>query len=488
MTSIKQQGAKSLFWSFVETFGIQAIQFIIGIVLARILVPSDYGMVGVLAVFIGVASVLVDSGFKTSIIRAEEITDIDCSTIFYFNMGVSIIVGAGLFFFAAQIGSLFGKPQVAQVARLYAIIPIINGLGLVQSALLIKKLEFKAIAIATTISSLVSGLVAIYLAYNEYSYLSLVYRMILMRTLTSAFLWIYSSWRPKLFFSFDSFKRHFSFGSRLLATGIIDQVFDNIYSLIFGRFYSFGDLGFYTRGKSYADMASKSLSISIQKVSTPLMAASGKSPEARTRAYGKLLYYTLLLIFPLMLFLLVIAEPLILVMLGEKWRGAIIFLQIMLIADLFYPIGNANSSLINVLGRSDMTLKNTMINRSIQTIVLLSTVWFGVIWISWGIVMQRILGIMVSYYLVIRCSDLILKDLLQIFKIPLAVSVVPMITSFLVLLSINNFVTYPLQLIAVFIVWMVSLLFMLIITKVIKTEEFRISNLVKTITKIRSAI
>lgn len=445
-------------------------------------------MVGVLAIFMGIAGVLVDSGFKTSIIRAEDISDIDCSTIFYFNLVVSIIVGAGLFFFAPQIGGLFGKPQVAQVAKLYAIIPIINGLGLVQSALLIKKLEFKAIAIATTVSSLVSGLFAIYLAYNEYSYLSLVYKTILMSTLTNAFLWIYSSWRPKLVFSIDSFKRHFSFSSRLLATGIIDQIFDNIYSLIFGRFYSFGDLGYYTRGKSYADMASKSLSITIQKVSTPLMAASGKSPAARTRAYSKLLYYTLLLIFPLMLFLLVIAEPLILVMLGEKWRGAVIFLQIMLIADLFYPIGNANSSLVNVLGRSDMTLKNTMINRSIQIIVLLSTVWFGVIWISWGIVLHRILGIIVSYYLVLRCSDLVVKDLLPIFKTPLAVSVLPMITSYLVLLSITKFVTYPLQLIAVFIVWMLSLLIMLIITKVIKLEDFKISNVAKTFNKIWNAI
>ena len=398
MDDLKSKALNSTFWSFVETFGNQGFQFIVGIILARLLLPEDYGLIGVLAIFIGIAGVLVDSGFKTSIIRSQDLTDVDCSTIFYVNLFVSIIVALLLFAFANGIAVYFQKPELAHVTRVLALIPVINGFGLVQSALLLKNLQFKRNALISITSNVISGGLAIFLAFKGFSYWALVWRAILSAGIFTTLLWVSSNWRLKFIFSLEILKKHFKFSSRLLLTGMLDSFFDNIYSFIFGKYFSFKELGFFTRGKGFVDMVTRTLSVTIQKVNTPLLAASGKEDEYKINAYSKLLRATALLIFPATVLLVVVAEPMIVFLIGEKWLPAVSFLQILAIAGLTYPITNANSSLFEVLGHSNIILKIALISRPIQLIILIISINFNAHIVAWGIVTHQIILLGISYY------------------------------------------------------------------------------------------
>jgi teichuronic acid exporter len=413
LDSFKSKAINSTFWSFFETFGNQGIQFVIGIFLARLLLPEDYGIIGVLAVFIGIASVLVDSGFKTSIIRSNDLTDVDCSTIFYVNLSVSIITGLLLFASGDRVANFFNKPELADVTKVFALVPIINGIGVVQSALLFKNLQFKLNAKISIASNVVSGGFALFLAFRGFSYWALVWRAILSSGIYTLLLWVYSSWHPKLIFSFGILKKHFTFSSRLLLTGMLDSFFDNIYSLIFGKYFSFKDLGFFTRGKSFVDMVTKTLSVTIQKVNTPLIAASGKDDNNKINAYSKLLRATTLLIFPSTTMLIIVAEPMILFLIGEKWLQAVSFLQILAIAGLTYPITNANSSIFEVLGHSNIILKIALISRPIQLIILIISINFNTHIVAWGIVLHQtiLLGIS-SFYI----NNLLNKRMFETLK------------------------------------------------------------------------
>lgn len=424
MTSFKKQALNNTLWSFAETFGNQGVQFLIGIVLARLLMPSDFGIVGVLAVFMGLSGVLIDSGFKTSIIRGKDINDIDCSTIFYVNFLVSILVGLSLFLSAHSIAVFFNKSELENVTKLLAIIPVINGLGLVQSALLYRNLEFKRNAKASVLSNFFAGIVALILAFQGFSYWSLVWRGIISAIIYNGLLWIGSNWRPKLEFSFQILKKHYRFSIKLLITGIIDAFFSNVYSFIFGKFFSFSELGFFTRGKSYVDMITRTLSIAISKVNLPLLSIEGSSDVDKINRHIKLLRATTIIIFPATILLMAIAEPMIIFLIGTKWLPAVPYLQILAISGLIYPILNANSNLVLVFGRSDYTLKAALISRMVQLVILFTTIRYGGIIVAWGIIIHNIFGLFISFYFIKKTIKQNILNMVKSLISPLIISVI----------------------------------------------------------------
>jgi len=411
VSEIRSKALNSTFWSFVETFGNQGLQFVVGIILARILLPEDFGIIGVLAIFLGIAGVLVDSGFKISIIRSKHLTDVDCSTIFFINFSVSILVAALLFASAPIIANYFDKPELLNITRAFALIPIINGFGLVQSALLFKNLQFKRNAKISIASNIISGAIAILLAIKGFSYWALAWKAIIGRGIYNLLLWITSSWYPQLIFSLEILKKHFRFSSKLLLTGMIDAFFDNIYSFIFGKFFSFKELGFFTRGKGYVDMVTKTLSITIQRVNTPLMAASRKNQSNIINLYFKLLRMTCLLIFPAAVLLAVLAKPIILLLIGEKWLPAASFLQILVISGMIYPIHNANSSFLEVMGKSKIILKSTLISRPIQLLILAISSNFGALAVTSGIALHSVFMLFLSSYFVAQLMKIGIKKI-----------------------------------------------------------------------------
>jgi len=410
-----------------------------GIILARLLLPEDYGIIGVLAIFLGISGVLVDSGFKTSIIRSKDLTDVDCSTIFYVNLSVSIVVALLLFASAPNIATFFNKPELVNVTRVFALIPVINGFGLVQSALLFKNLQFKRNAKISIPANVIAGTIAILLAFWDYSYWALVWRAIIFAGIYNIFLWITSSWHPQLIFSLEILKKHFRFSSKLLLTGMLDAFFNNIYSFIFGKFFSFKELGFFTRGKGYADLVTRTLSIAIQKVNTPLLAAADIDHNYTINAYTKLLRATTLLIFPAIALLVAAAKPMIIFLIGEKWLPAVSFLQILAFAGLVYPITNANSSLFVVLGHSNIILKVAIIGKPIQLIILLITINFNAHVVAWGIVIHQFIFLCISYFYIIRITNQSIKTLLINLLPALFISVIMGLIIYPTGLFLSNF-------------------------------------------------
>ena len=422
MNDFKSKALNSTFWSFVETFGNQGFQFIVGIILARLLAPEDYGLIGVLAIFIGITGVLVDSGFKTSIIRSHDLAEIDCSTIFYVNLSVSVIAASLLFASSNFIAVYFKKPELVNVTRACALIPLINGSGLVQSSLLFKNLQFKRNAKISITSNVISGGVAIFLAFKGYSYWALVWKIILAAGIYNTLIWLSSSWHPRLIFSIPILKKHFRFSSRLLITNIFAAIFDNIYSFVFGKFFSFKDLGYFTRGKGFVDLATKTISGATQKVNTSLLAASGKEDDYKVNAYSKLLRATTLLIFPITALLVATAEPMILTLIGEKWLPAVPYLRILAISGMLYPVLNSMSALCEVLGRSDVILKTAFIGGPVQIVILLVTIKFGALMVAWGIVFYWIFILFLTLYFVSKVSSLNIFDSLKILVVPFLLS------------------------------------------------------------------
>jgi len=418
LNNLKSKVLNSTFWSFFETFGNQGVQFVVGIILARLLIPEDYGIIGVLAVFMGISGVLVDSGFKTSIIRSKDLTGIDCSTIFYVNLSVSIIVGLLLFVSAKGLAGFFNKPELVLVTRVFAIIPVINGFGLVQSALLFKDLQFKRNAKASITSNLIAGIVAIFLAFKGFSYWALVWRSIVSAAIYNILLWLSSNWQPQLIFSFEILKKHFNFSSKLLLTGLIDTFFNNIYSFVFGKFFSFKDLGFFTRGKGYVDMVTRTLSFAIQKVNIPILAYAGKDHTYIIDAHTRLLRATVLLIFPATALLMAIAEPMILFLIGPKWQPAVPYLQILALSGMIYPVLNANSGLVSVLGRSDFILRAALISRPVQILILLVTINISPLAVVWGFVLHYFIIFFVSYYFVKQTIHQSILKMLKVLIVP----------------------------------------------------------------------
>lgn len=424
MSDLKSKALKSTFWSFVETFGNQGFQFIVGIILARLLVPEDFGLIGILGIFIGIAGVLVDSGFKTSIIRSQNLSEIDCSTIFFVNLLVSIIAASLLFVSANIIAIYFKKPELYNVTRLCALIPLINGFGLVQSSLLFKNLQFKRNAKISISSNLISGTIAVLLAFKGFSYWALVWKAILAAGIYNFLLWINSSWHPKFIFSIRILKKHLLFSSRLLLTNIFASVFDNIYSFVFGKFFSLKDLGFFTRGKGFVDIATKTISVATQKVNTPLLTASGKGNELRLNAFSGLLRATTFLIYPVLIFLVAVAKPMIITLIGEKWLPAVPYLQILAIAGLVYPVLNSISSLFEVLGRSDIILKTALIGGPVQIIILWITINISALMVMWGIVFYWIFALLLSLYFVKKVTNMKIFESLKIIALPFSISAI----------------------------------------------------------------
>ena len=456
MTSLKSQALKSTFWSFFETFGNNGLQFVVGIILARLLLPEDYGIIGVLAIFMGISAILVDSGFKTSIIRSKDLTDVDCSTIFYVNLSVSIVVALLLFASAPGIANFFNKPELVNVTRVFALIPVINGFGLVQSALLLKNLQFKRNAKISIASNVISGAIAVFMAFTGFSFWALVWKAIINRSIYNLLIWITSSWHPQLIFSLEILKKHFRFSSKLLLTGILDSFFDNIYSFIFGKFFSFKELGFFTKGKAYVNLVTRTLSIAIQKVNTPLLAAADKDRNSTINAYTKLLRATTLLIFPAIALLVVVAEPMIVFLIGEKWLPAVAFLQILAFAGMTYPITNANSSLFEVLGHSNIVLKVAIISRPIQLIILLITINFNAHIVALGILIHQIILLCISFYYIIFLTkqevSVILKNLIPAISISLSMGLIVYFIGLFCSVFLKTGILFAIQLISGFII------------------------------------
>ncbi|HBE39653.1 MAG TPA: flippase [Bacteroidales bacterium] len=352
--SLKKKTVKGVFWNAVDKFGTQAISFVIGIILARILMPSDYGLIGMLAIFFAFSELFVNSGFSSALIQKKDRSEADYSTIFYFNITVAVIFYFVLFFTAPLIARFYNAPQLTDLTRVLSLIIIFNSLSLVQATRLTVNLDFRTQAIVSFTSNIISGITGVIAAYGGLGVWSLVLQRLLYAIIRSFLFFILSRWKPIMIFSKQSFRQLFGFSSKLLGAGVVASFFNNMYSLLIGKFFSAGELGFYTKARQYPEMLSGLITTIHQGVTYPVLASLQDDRERLVSVYGRLMRMIVFFVIPLMTLFAIFSGPFIRVLLTEKWAPAIPLMQWLCFARMITPISALNMNILNAVGRSDL--------------------------------------------------------------------------------------------------------------------------------------
>ncbi|MEG1724009.1 MAG: lipopolysaccharide biosynthesis protein [Anaerovoracaceae bacterium] len=476
--SLKTKTIHGAVWSFVDNIASSGITFLVGIILARLLTPEEFGVLGMLTIFIAISNSFVDSGFSNALIRKNDVKAIDYNTVFYFNILIGIGCYIFLFIASPAISRFFREPQLLNVTRVLGLVLIINALAIIQRTQFIKKIDFKTQAKISIISSLSSGSIGVGMAFAGCDVWSLVGQQLSRQFFNTLFLWIYSKWRPAWEFSWKSFHEMFSFGSKLLVSGLLETIYQNIYYLIIGRFYSSGLLGQYTRAEQFNTIFSSNLTSVVQRVSFPVLSSIQEEEQRLKEAYRRVMKMTMFVTFACMLGLAATAKPLILLLIGEKWLPAVAYLQIICFSGMLYPLHAINLNILQVKGRSDIFLKLEIIKKCIGVMPIVIGIFYGIeFMLLVGVIISMIAYFFNSYYsgrLINYSTWSQIRDILPMFGVSLFVAICMWGLSFL---DIPNMLILPLQCI-------VGIMLAIIIYKRIKLPEyFEIKEIVFSVIK-----
>ncbi len=375
---MREDTARGVKWSLAERIATQGIQLVLGFVLARQLSPSDYGMVGMLAIFIAVSENIVDSGFSKALIRKKDRDETDYSTAFYFNVAVGLACYAALYASAGAIASFFGTPALEGLTRVLALTLLINSLGVVQTARLTVAVDFKSQAKASSAAALLSGVAGVGLAYSGFGVWALVWQSVTKALVNTIILWVAARWRPQLKFSSRSFKNLFGYGSKLLAASMINTIHGQLATMAIGKMYTAADLGNYTRGQQFATLPSYQVTGVLQRVTFPILARLQDDRAALVGAYRKYVKASSLGIMFLTMLMAALARPLVELLLTEKWAGSVVYLQVYAFAVMFDHINQINMNLLQINGRTGLFLKLEVVKKLISLAMLAAAAPFGV--------------------------------------------------------------------------------------------------------------
>jgi teichuronic acid exporter len=388
----------SLFWKLMERGGAQGIQFIVQILLARILDPKDYGLIALIAIFITIANVFVQSGFNTALIQKKHIDEVDLSSVFYLNLLVATLLYVLLFFTAPFIGAFYDITQLIPILRVLSITLFFGAFNSTQNAVIAREMQFKKLFYSSLGAIIVSGITGIYLAYGGLGVWALVAQQLVNQLLITLILWFTVKWRPRLLFSLIRIKGLFSYGWKLLISSLIDTLYMNIRSLIIGKIYNPEMLGFYNRGDQFPSIIVTNIDGSIQSVMLPTLASQQDNRQRVKDIVRRSIVTSSFIVFPMMIGLAVIAEPLVKILLTEKWLPCIPFLQICCASYALWPIHTANLQAINALGRSDIFLKLEIIKKIIGLVILTMTIFYSVYAIAIGMLVSGIISTIINAY------------------------------------------------------------------------------------------
>ena len=386
--SLKSQAVSGVLWSAIQKFGISIISFISNIILARLLTPHDYGAIGLLAIFIVISNALIYGGFLSALIQKKNADDTDFSTVFYWNIVVSITLYFILFLLAPAIANYYKIDLLCNVLRVQSLILIINGLSAVQSTLLRKNFNFKKLAQINITSSVFSIVIAIILAYYGFGVWSLVLQQLIYSSVNTAFLWFTSKWRPKLIFSRKSFMGLFSYGSFLLLSDLMNSICDNIQGLIIGKKFNSATMGYYTQAKRLEEVPTQSISQLVAQVTFPIYSKIQDEREKLYHAVKSTLALMNFINFPLMILLIVVARPLFIVLYSETWISSIPYFQILCVAGLVNCLQSVNYQVVSASGRSKALFMWNFVKRGCNIILMVIGLFWGVKGILWGMVIS----------------------------------------------------------------------------------------------------
>jgi O-antigen/teichoic acid export membrane protein len=422
-SSLKSKTINALIWNSIQRFGVLLLSFLCNLVLARLLSPSDFGSIAMLSLFIELSRIFIDSGFGAAIIQKKNITQKDLSTIFFWNLTVSVILVIILYFSAPAIAEFYQIPLLEDILRIQSISLIINSFCIIQTCKLTKELKFKILSVRGIFSALAGSLIAIVMAFFNYGVWSLVAKELIAGIVSVFLLWAIVKWRPVLIFSWTSFKELFSYGSKLLLSSLINTLYMNIQTLVIGRFFSAKDLGYYSQANKLESLSATSLTTIVGQVTFPVFSSISDDYERLKDVVRKNMKTINFMAFPLLIFLIIIAKPLIVFLFTDKWLNSVPFFQILCINGMLSPLNTANTQIFKAIGRSDIYFKLQLIKRIVGIGIILYSVQFGIMAMMWATAIVSYVFYAINLYFTHRyfiysVSEQ-LKDIIPIFIVSL---------------------------------------------------------------------
>jgi O-antigen/teichoic acid export membrane protein len=446
--TLRQKTISGMLWSFSDSVAGQGIQFVVGLILARILSPAEFGLIGMITVFLAVSQSFIDSGFGQALIRKPKAGQSDFSTVFWFNIFAGVLFFLLFFLLAPAIARFYDEPQLQPLTRVLSIILIINSFGLVQRAILTRKIDFRLQTKITIISAVISGIVAVYMALSGYGVWSLVWKSLLGYLIQTILFWMLSGWHPEMTFSKESFRDLFGFGSKLLLSGLIDTAYRNIYPLIIGKFFTAQELGFYSRAEQFTKLPSQNISQIVQRVSYPALSMVQDNTSKLKSGYRQVISSTMYISFLAMLGLAAVAKPMVILLIGEKWLPSVPYLQLLCLGGMLYPLHAINLNMLKVKGRSDLFLRLEIIKKLLAIPVILAGIFVSINAMLTGMVIHSFAAYFINSYYSGKLVDYPFReqigDIYASFFIALCVSL--LVWSLSYILPFSNIIILMLQL------------------------------------------
>lgn len=392
----KQKVVSNLIWRFMERFGSQLVSFVVQIVLARMLAPSVFGTVAKVTIITSILLVFVDSGMANSLIQKKNPDDLDFSSVFFFNLAFCLVLYAGLFAAAPAIARFYKDAQLTAIIRVLGLTVVVAGVKNVQQAYVSKTLQFKRFFFATLGGTLLSAVVGIAMVYAGFGVWAIVAQQLTNVTVNTGILWLTVGWKPKWMFSFARLKGLLSYGWKLLVSGLLDTVYNKLREILIAVFYTDADLAFYNRGMTYPNLLVENINASIDSVLLPVLSAEQEHREQVRSMTRRAIRISTYVMMPLMMGLAVCAEPLIRLLLTEKWLPCVPYLRIFCFSYAFYPLHTANLNAIKAMGRSDLFLKLEIIKKIIGVAVLAITLPYGVYAMALSLLFTSVLSQLIN--------------------------------------------------------------------------------------------
>lgn len=477
---INNQAVRSVIWSAMERFSVQSIQFILTVILARLIAPAEFGLIAMLSIFMQVAQSFVDSGFSNALIQKKNRSEIDFATVFYFNCAISIAAYLALYISAPYIARFYSEPILSDICKWIGLNLIIQGIAVVQVAKLTIDLNFKTQAKASLVAITISGALGLFFAYNGYGVWALVIQSLLNATINTLLLFVYTKWKPTLEFSWSSLKSMFAFGSKLLLSGLLHTIYTNLYSLVIGRKYKAVDLGYYNQANQIARFPSVSLMAVITRALYPIQCKNQDNYQLLQQSFIKYLRMSCFLVFAVMAGIASLSEPLVLFLLTDKWIAIAPILSVLCVGYMFTSITVLNNQILNVRGRSDLFLKVEIIKKVVGVVILVATVPYGVVIICLGILLYNICDMLLVIYYSKKIIHIgYIKQAKAIIPITITISVTGLLTYIYVNLVNNLYIQF-------FGGVLFYLLLFITICKVFRVSDFiAICNIIKSFRKRR---
>lgn len=439
---LKKTATSGLLWTFLDTAIVRGIGVFTAILLARLLSPVEFGLMGMIYIFTSIAATLVDSGLTSSLIRSKDANASDYTTVFFTNITFSFFLYFLLYLLAPAIANFYNQEVLINIIRVYGLLFVITSFSAVQQTILIKNMAFKRLMLLNIPGVVIGASTGIYMAYANYGVWSIVTMQLVTQAVFAMVLWIFSDWKPKLNFSTIKLKKHFNFGYKLMLSGLLNSIFDNIYNVIIGKFYSVKQLGQFERASTFKNYPVMILTTMVGKVTYPLLSGIQEDNEKITRVYKQILQFTFFVSVPLMFLLSALSEPLFLLVLGSQWEQAAVFFKILCFAGMLYPVHAFNLNLLKVFGRSDWFLKLEIIKKIMIAIVIAMALPFGIMGLVWSAVVTSVLALIINtYYTNKLISYSMQKQALDLLP-TLTIGSIMYVIMFLLLITLGNYGLY----------------------------------------------